>query len=429
MKGLVQNIYTSPKYTRALEWGKLITISGSAQVLVQAISFISGILVIRLLPTHEYALYTLANTMLGTMTLLADGGITAGVMSQGGKVWQDHKKLGSVLATGIYLRKKFAIGSLLIATPVLLFLLQHHGASWQMSMLVTLSLIPAFFTALSGQLLEIAPKLRQDIVPLQKIQIEANLGRLTLLGLSIFVFPWAFVAVLAAGLPQFWANMQLRKTSGNYADHSQKSNAAIQKEILVMVKRMLPGVIYYCVSGQITIWLISFFGSTAAVAHIGALGRLAMVLSLFNVLFTTLVSPRFARLLHDPKLLFSRFIQIHAGLLALSICIIATVWNFSSEVLWILGEAYSNLTTELVLTIVGSCLSLIAGASFSLYISRGWVINPVISIPVSIAPVACGAAFIDLSSLEGILMLNIFVAIVQVIMNMSYGLIKIMKVT
>lgn len=76
---------------RAGEWAKLIAITGSAQVMVQAIGFISGILVIRLLPTHEYALYTLANTMLGTMTLLADGGIATGVMSQGGKVWQDKQ--------------------------------------------------------------------------------------------------------------------------------------------------------------------------------------------------------------------------------------------------------------------------------------------------------------------------------------------------
>jgi hypothetical protein len=44
-----------------------------------------GILIIRLLPV-EYAFYTLANTMHRTMTVLADGGITTGVMSQVGKV-------------------------------------------------------------------------------------------------------------------------------------------------------------------------------------------------------------------------------------------------------------------------------------------------------------------------------------------------------
>ena len=60
-------------------WLKLITITGLAQVIVQAVGFISGILVIRLLPVQEYALYTLANTMLGTMTVLSDGGISTSV--------------------------------------------------------------------------------------------------------------------------------------------------------------------------------------------------------------------------------------------------------------------------------------------------------------------------------------------------------------
>src|SRR5436853_1163 len=140
MKGLVQRIYSNTNYIKAIEWGKHISITGSAQIVVQAIGFISGILVIRLLQTNEYALYTLANTMLGTMIILADGGISAGVMAQGGKVWQDREKLGVVLATGLNLRKKFATASLLIATPILLFLLQRHGASWLMAILVIAAL-------------------------------------------------------------------------------------------------------------------------------------------------------------------------------------------------------------------------------------------------------------------------------------------------
>ena len=221
MKVLVQRIADNPHYIRVFEWGKLVAVTGSAQILVQAVGLISGILVIRLLPTQEYALYTLANTMLGTMTNLADGGISAGVMAHGGKVWQHREKLGVVLVTGLDLRKKFAVGSLLVATPVLLYLLHHHGASWLMSALITVSLIPAFVTALSGGLLVVAPLLQQDIFPIQKNQINTNLGRLALLMLTLFFFPLTFLAVLAAGIPQIWANRRLRKISVGYADWNQ----------------------------------------------------------------------------------------------------------------------------------------------------------------------------------------------------------------
>ena len=70
-------IKTHLNLSSILNWSKLISITASAQLIVQAVGFLSGILIIRLLPVQEYAYYTLANTMLGTMTILADGGISS----------------------------------------------------------------------------------------------------------------------------------------------------------------------------------------------------------------------------------------------------------------------------------------------------------------------------------------------------------------
>lgn len=365
--------------------------------------------------------------MLGTMTVLADGGIASGVMAQGGKVWKDKEKLGTVLSTGMDLRKKFAFGSLLVATPVLVYLLRHHDASWLMTGLIILSLIPAFFSALSSTLLQIPLKLRQDITPLQKNQVGVNVGRLSMLVLTMFVFPWAFVAVLAAGLPQIWANIRLRKLTSSYADWTREPALEVKKEILAFVKRILPGAIYYCISGQISIWLISVFGSTSAVAELGALGRLAMMLSLFSVLFSTLIIPRFARLESNKNILLKKYLYIQFGLFLFTTCVVLIVWLFPSEILWILGKDYGNLKLELVLSIAGSCINLMAGLSFGLFTSRGFAINPLLSVPISILSVACGAAIFDVSSLQGVLVFNIFVASTQLILNGLYGLIKIVK--
>jgi hypothetical protein len=427
MRVFVQRIATSTYYTKTLEWGRLLTITGGAQAIVQGLGLVSGILVIQRLPTQEYALYTLANTMLGTMLVLADGGISTGVMAQGGKVWQDREKFGAVLATGLDLRKKFAIGSLLIAAPVLLYLLHHHGASWLIALVLIVSLVPAFITTLSGVLLEVAPKLRQDIAPLQKIQLASNAGRLGLLAATLFVLPWSFVAILAAGVPQLWANKALRRVSDNYANWNQQPDPVIRAKILTFVKRILPGSIYYALSGQITIWLISIFGSTVAVAQIGALNRLAVLLSFFSILFSTLVAPRFARLPERANLLLSRYLQIQVGLLLLSAIIISIVWLFPANILWLLGHKYSNLTSELVLSITNSCLGLITGASFVISTSRGWAINPLISIPLTIGAIVCGILLFDVSSLRGIIMLNIFVSIIELFMYFIYNLLKIIK--
>ena len=380
----IKRMPSTPKPSRLFTWVKLIAVTGFAQVLVQVIGFISGILVIRLLPTHEYALYTLANTMLGTMTLLADGGISTGVMSQGGKVWQDKQKLGAVLVTGMQLRNKFAVFSLLVATPILFYLLRKHDASWLMSSMIVLSLIPAFFTSLSGTLLEIVPKLHQEIKPLQKVQVISNIWRLALLGLTLFVYPFAAVAIASAGGSQIWSNWRLRKITNCFADLTQQEDPVVRKEILGVVKRIMPGAVYYSLSGQVTVWLISVFGTTLAVAQIGALGRLAMILNIVNILFSTLIVPRFARLPDIRKTLISRFLIITIFTLTLSLIIISLIWQYPVQTLWILGKDYSGLKIEVTLMAAGSCVSLIAGIIYSMSVSRAKIIPPLFLIPFAI---------------------------------------------
>jgi len=425
MRGISQRILAHPKYSKSLEWGKLIFMTGAAQVLVQATGLLTGIFIIRMLPTQEYAFYTLANTMLGTMTILADGGISSGVMSQGGKIWRDRTELGKVLVTGMELRKKFAVFSLLVAVPILVYLLWlQHAQPWVIILIVA-ALIPAFFSALSDSLLETIPKLHQDIKPLQANQAKVGLFRLFLSSASVFIFPFTFVALLANGIPRIIGNFRLRKMALRFADTSQPVDPVYQTEILKMVKRRLPGAIYYCLSGQITIWLISILGTTKAIAQVGALSRLGMVLSVFTVLFATLVVPRFARAESNKALLTNNFMKIIVVMVTLCAVIMGIVYLFPDQLLWILGKQYADLSGALLFSILGSCLALVTGCIFSLSTSRGWVINPAISIPVNLITVIAGIVFMDISTLNGVLLMNIMVSSGQLLLLLAFFIIKL----
>lgn len=413
IKNTISTLQTHRHYDKAMYWGKAISITGIAQIIVQAVGFTSGILVIRLLPVQEYALYTLANTMLGTMTVLADGGISTAVMAQGGKVWQDREKLGAVLATGLDLRRKSAIGSLIVSTPILLYLLLHNGASWLTAVLIVLSLIPAFYAGLSDSLLQVVPKLHQSILPLQKNQVTVGIGRLLLTTLTLFVFPWTFVAILAGGIPRIYGNIKLRMIVYEFADKTQAPNPKVKKEILSIVKRMYPEIIYYCISGQITIWLISVFGSTTALAGLGALSRLGMVINLFAVLFSTLIVPSFSKLPEIRSILFKRSFLILISGLALSVFIFFITWIFSEQILWILGPSYSTLKKELLLSIIVGCISLVQGYFFTINLSRGWVINPIFYIIISILTTLLAVLSIDISTISGVLIFSIVITTIQ----------------
>lgn len=427
MKHKIIKLKQHPKYDTIINWGKLISVTGGAQIVVQVVGFLSGIMIIRLLSVEEYAYYTLANTMLGAMTILSDGGISTGVMAEGGKVWQDKEKLGRVLVTGLNMRKRFGIISLIVSSPILFYLLIHNGASWTISLLITISVIPAFFATLSDSLLEIPLKLNQSIFPLQKNQITVSIGRLLLVASTIFIFPFAYFSILGGGIARIYGNFKLKKITNVFADVSQIEDLDAKNEISIIVKRSLPGLVYYCFSGQISTWIISISGTAASLAEIGALGRISSVLNLLMVIFTTLIVPRFARIQDQPQKLLKYYSTIILLFMLLSLCIVGGTYLFSNQILWVLGKNYQGLNVELLLLILGTTISMILSAALSLYLSRGWVLHYYISISASLFPIILGCFIFDITTLKGILYLNIFVALVQMILHVSYGYFKILK--
>ncbi|WP_026463754.1 lipopolysaccharide biosynthesis protein [Adhaeribacter aquaticus] len=427
MKTLTKSININWNNTKINEWSKLIFITGSGQLLVQAVGFICGILIIRLLPTQEYALYTIANTMLGTMTMLADSGISNGIMAEGGKVWQDKKKLGVVLATGLSLRKRFGIYTLLVTVPVLAYLLLDHGASWLTTGLIILALIPAFFAALSDSFLEMAPKLHQDIRPLQKNGVEVSLGRLALSALFLFIFPFTFLALIANSLPRIYGNYKLGKISARFASKEEKPDPVVEQQVIRAVKRTMPVIIYHCISGQIAIWLISFLGTTNSISELGALGRLSMVFNLFAILFSTIVVPRFSRMNGSKKALLRPYLFVQISTLLISGVIIFFIWLLSKQILWVFGDKYSGLSYELLLTGIAGCIGLMSGVCSQMVVSRGWFMNTYILIAIYFSSTVISLAFFNISSLIGVLYYNIVITLITYLLVFFYGLISINK--
>jgi O-antigen/teichoic acid export membrane protein len=415
--------YTHSRYafTRHI---KAISITTTSQVLIQGIGFLSGLLIVNRLSVHEYGLYTLVNTALGTMVVLSDSGISVGMLSQGGTVWQDRSRLGSVLVTGMQLRRRIGLLIFLLSGPLLFFLLVNHHASWPMALFISLATLLSFSITLTGSLLEIAPKLHQDISKIQSIQIINNLIRLALVCISLLVTPWALSVLIAVLLPQAWSNKQLRKLSQRYADLTQPVDPAVQGKIQKMIHRILPGSIYYCLSGQLTLWIVSFFGITGTVAAVGALGRFSALLAIVGTVFNTVLVPRFARTPDDPKILLSHYARTLLILFITGSGIVLFTHLTSGYLLLALGAPYQGLNTELVLTVTAAAMSLMTGAAFALASARGFTINPLILVPTNIFLTILGLLFINISSLKEILLLSISLVALELIIYIIYTIRK-----
>jgi len=425
---MIKHFYKLKKhkhYDKGLSLVKLISIVGSVQVLLQGIGFVSGILIVRMLPIQEYALYTLANTFLGTLTIFTDSGISNGVMALSGKVWQDPKKLGVVLATGLDLRKKFALVTLVIATPIIIYLLLKNNATWLSAILIFLSLIPAFYAALSDSLLEITPKLHQDITNLQKNEIVVGLGRLLLTVLTIFIFPWTFVIILASGIPRIYGNIKLKKINDKFVDSKQKPDPIVRKEILSIVAKILPNIVFYAVSGQIVIWILSVFGNTNDLANIGALGRFAALMGFFTGVLSVLFIPRFSRLQDNKATVVKAFLFFQVILFIISGFILLIVFLFPIQMLWILGTSYVSLSSELFLIMLANCIGVITSMTGNLIGSRGHFLNPIVVIFLNLATVSIAYFIWDLSTLNGVLYYTIFYQCISLLVNYIFSFNKL----
>jgi hypothetical protein len=413
---------------RILYWGKLISITGSTQILIQAIGMVVGIITVRLLPIKEYAWFTIANTMLGTFTLLSDGGITSGVMSEAGKDWQNRAWVGKVLATGLYLRLKFAIVWLAVTLPIFAYLLVENGAAWWQAGLIIVAIIPAFYAALSDSLLEIPVKLHNDINALQKNQAFVAVMRMLLTVGSLLVFPFTFVALIGNGLPRIWANFKLKLIADQYAISNTSLSKEIKRKIESIVKRIMPANIYYIFSGQISIWILTFVGNTKSLAQIGALGKFTLVFGLFSSIFNILLTPIYVKVPNKSNKLVSIFLIVQGIGWLVGLTTILLIAFLPTYLLVLLGSDYNGLEFELIMISISSILGMMAGFTFNLNNSRGWVISPVLSISINIAVVIAGFFLFNLAELTGVIFFGIWQTGNSYLLNVVFSVITIQKI-
>src|SRR5437016_8933480 len=160
---------STPILRRAFDHARRIGVYAAVQTVVQIIGFSSGILLVRWLPQREYAFFTIANAMQATLMLLADIGVSVGLVSIGGRVWQDRHRFGELINTGLAVRKKLAAAAAIIVAPTLYAMLAKNGASSICTLLLIAFVLAGFSIQLSVDVFSVVPRLHSDIGRIQKI--------------------------------------------------------------------------------------------------------------------------------------------------------------------------------------------------------------------------------------------------------------------
>jgi len=343
------------------------------QAVVQLLGFTAGILIVRHLPKREYAFYTIGNTMLATILMLADSGISSALSAIGGRVWQDGKRLGSLMNTALQLRRQLAVLTVLFVVPVLVWLLRQNGAHFLETTLLVIAVLAGSGLELITRIYSVALRLKSQIRQIQNQALLAALAKLAVVGVAIAVFFNAIVAILSVVIGyavQFW---MLRRWTARNIDSDAPRDDAMRSEIISVIRKQSPHSIYFCLQGQITVWLISIFGSADNVANIGALGRLAMVFLIVSSVSVEVILPAFSRI-QSATQLRRRFFQIVFGYFAISTLLMGVIIAFPRQILSILGSQYANLQSEGILMAASAIVTAIAGLLWTVNAARAWIV-------------------------------------------------------
>ena len=87
----------------------------SSQLILQALSFGIGIILVRELPKAEYAIYSILTSILAILSILSTSGIMIGFTKIGGEIWNDIPKLSSLIKTASSIRVYLTAGAFIIS--------------------------------------------------------------------------------------------------------------------------------------------------------------------------------------------------------------------------------------------------------------------------------------------------------------------------
>jgi len=259
-------------------------------------------------------------------------------------------------------------------------------------------------------------RLRGDLAMQQRTDVGVNAARALLVVAAGLIWLDARLAVLlnlAAAVAVF---VLLKSYLAKHVDPSLVASGTHRAGLWDFIRRQAPNSIYYCVLGQISVWLVGLFGSVERVAEVGALGRLAALFTVIGAVLGAMVVPYFARATAVREMV-SAFAALNGFFALLSAALVAASLVWPHAMLWILGKQYSGLVHEMPWMVVASALSAWSTGLYGVGAARGWIVPSVLMIPLGIATVALAAFAFDMSSVSGVFMMNSAVALVSLVLT------------
>ena len=382
------------------------------QSLLQVLNAVTGLLLVRWMPVEAYAQYTLANAFQVGAQQFVEFGLGGALVALVGSDTTNRERLGRLVAAGMGLRRKMVwiVGTV----AVIVFPVWFASKGWPLGTGLFLTLTILGYIVASGLQVYYSPPLaiHRELGAIYRISIASSAARLAANAATHFAGLLSAPAVSFLNLATYAASgWRLKKASRRHLVPPSGPVESERRELLDYARPILPGVVFAAFQNQVSVFVAALFGAGETIAEVGALGRLALILSLLSAANGQLIAPFIAR--QPRSLLQGRYLLVVALATFAALGIFGAVWLFPGFFLSLLGPNYSDVGSALLLMVAGSSIGYLNGVLWTLNSSRKWIFSwmPWVSIPGTLAIQAACVMHFDMSTSEGVFAMGLIVSV------------------
>jgi O-antigen/teichoic acid export membrane protein len=339
---------------------------------VQGLNVLIGLFLVRRLSVEAYAQFGVASGFQNLFSVLMDLGFASTIIPMVGERVGDRALIGRYVRAAQGLRDTTFL--LLAPIAAITFLAVIHQRHWS-GMLQAGLLASILLTLYSGGIvgffsapLFLERRFREFYVP----QVLSAAGRL-----ALCVLLWSggvLTAWAAAGLGAISVASNalfIRKAALECIVWPERDSKEIRGELIRYVLPATPAIIFSAFQGQISLFLISLFGSTLNIAEVSALARIGQIFSVLMTFNTMMVEPYIARTPED------RLVRVYLQSIAIAtVALVPLVWLSFREpapFIWIIGRKFSGLEPFMGWFVLSAAMNFVSGLAWIMNRARKWV--------------------------------------------------------
>ena len=392
--------------------GRLLAVGG-VESLGVVIGGVAGLLIVNVLPKDQYAQYTFLVSCLTLMHSITDTGLAHTCLPIVGQ--RAHEVPWVIGACRHVFRYRWWLLMLgfVFVVPYWVVTSQQHGWNtsgyWLATALVAVALLFSMRVDYAATVLTILGY----ISSLTRVGFYA-VGARTALVLAVVALPVTqfslsgfMAATLLAAMINVWFYSRAFKSHSLEpvrlsSDDAKKVNA----DLIRIAKPLMLPAIFYQFQGVVTVFIVSLFGTAEMLAEVGALGRLTMMLVVFDKVAGVLVFPVIAKAA-EGKQLMNRILLAHALTIGGMALVLLSALIFPQYWMLLLGPQYKGQQDLLWMAFLATLLISCANFAFVTLTSRGNTGRQTLIIPfVLLAQVAC-VSYFGVDTLRDVLALGI----------------------